>query len=76
MEQTLRIAGLRFRSLRLLREEDVDEVAFRLDIPATLLERIEKGLYDMELTLFCRLCSYYGVTPSGVVMPDFKHNVL
>ena len=67
MQQTLRVAGLRLRSLRLLRREAVDDVAFRLDISAQLLERIEKGLYDMEVTLFVRICTYYGVAPSRVI---------
>jgi len=75
-EQILQRLGMRFRSLRVMRQEAVDEVARHIDIPARLLERIEKGLYDLEVALFVRLCSYYDVAPSWMMAPDTRRTIL
>jgi DNA-binding XRE family transcriptional regulator len=62
----IRSIGANLHALRIAQEKEIKTVAKAVKISAALLERIEKGEYDMELDLYVRLCSHYGAAARDV----------
>lgn len=58
----IRSVGANFHALRVAQKKDIETVAEAVKISPSLLKKIEKGQYDMELALYGALCYHYGVS--------------
>ncbi len=67
VKKWLQMIGANFHALRVTRKKEIKTVAKTVKISEALLERIEKGQYDMELELYAKLCAFYDVSLRDVL---------
>lgn len=60
-EYFLKKVGERLRTVRLSQGYSLEAVAEGVDVAPGLLDKIENGLYDMDVTLLLSLCQFYDV---------------
>ncbi len=60
--------GERLRTLRRLRGLSLEEVAHGLGLSASFLSMLERGRTDVSLTRFHRICTFYGIHPSELLL--------
>jgi DNA-binding XRE family transcriptional regulator len=65
----LKKVGSNLCEIRIARKKAPETVAKAMKISTVLLEKIEKGEYDMDIILFLDFCQYYKISV-GDVLPD------
>ena len=57
--------------LRMGQQKEIEEVAEEINMPVSLLKKIEKGRYNPLLTHILKLTRYYKVSPDDLLNKDF-----